>query len=114
KEGETAETESMAEPGKVAGTSAYMAPEQIVGGKVDGRTDVWALGCVLYRMLTGRDAFHEETGIHTMAAVLTKQPARLTQFARPIPAAVERVIDRCLSKKGGRPLAERRRHAICA
>lgn len=99
KEGETAETESMAEPGKVAGTSAYMAPEQIVGGKVDGRTDVWALGCVLYRMLTGRDAFHEETGIHTMAAVLTKQPARLTQFARPIPAAVERVIDRCLSKK---------------
>jgi serine/threonine protein kinase len=99
KEGETAETESMTEPGKVAGTSAYMAPEQVLGGKVDGRTDVWALGCVLYRMLTGRNAFHEETAIHTMASVLNKQPARLTQLAQNVPATVERAIDHCLSKR---------------
>jgi dipeptidyl aminopeptidase/acylaminoacyl peptidase/predicted Ser/Thr protein kinase len=96
---QTAETQSMTEPGKVAGTSAYMSPEQILGGKVDGRTDVWALGCVLYRMLTGRNAFHEETGVHTMASVLTKQPPRLREIAPGVPADVERAIDRCLSKK---------------
>src|ERR1041385_5688559 len=96
---ESAETESMSRPGMVTGTSAYMSPEQIVGGKVDARTDIWALGCVLYRMLSGHNAFHEETGVHTMAAVLTKEPQRLSQFAHGIPAGVERVIQRCLAKK---------------
>jgi len=97
--GDKAETESMTRPGQVVGTSAYMAPEQIVGGKLDGRTDIWALGCVMYRMLTGHNAFHEETGVHTMAAVLTKQPERMTRFAHGVPPRVERVIDRCLAKK---------------
>ncbi len=98
-EAETAETESLTERGKLVGTSAYMAPEQIVGGKVDGRTDLWALGCVMYRMLTGRNAFHEDTGVHTLAAVLTKEPMRPTEIAPALPAGLERVINRCLSKK---------------
>jgi serine/threonine protein kinase/dipeptidyl aminopeptidase/acylaminoacyl peptidase len=98
KEGQTAETQTLTEH-KLVGTSAYMAPEQILGGKVDGRTDIWALGCVLYRMLTGRNAFAEETGAHTMAAVLTKDAPSLAETAPSVPAGVDRAVARCLRKK---------------
>ena len=60
--------------GVILGTAAYMSPEQARGKPVDKRTDVWAFGCVLYEMLTGKRAFEGETVSDTLAAVLMKEP----------------------------------------
>ena len=60
--------------GSIVGTAAYMSPEQARGQPVDKRTDIWAFGCVLYEMLTGRIAFAGETSSDTLAQVLTRDP----------------------------------------
>src|SRR6266849_5325131 len=62
------------EEGRIVGTPAYMSPEQARGKAVDKRTDIWAFGCVLYKLLTGKDAFRGETGSDTIAAVLEREP----------------------------------------
>jgi serine/threonine protein kinase len=58
----------------ILGTAAYMSPEQARGKAVDKRTDIWAFGCVLYEMLTGRMAFARPTLSDTLAAVLERDP----------------------------------------
>ena len=60
--------------GVILGTAAYMSPEQARGKTVDKRTDIWAFGCVLYEMLTGRSAFEGETVSDTIAAILEREP----------------------------------------
>ena len=60
--------------GVILGTAAYMSPEQARGKPVDKRTDIWAFGCVLYEMLTGRAAFAGETITDTLAAILEREP----------------------------------------
>jgi Tol biopolymer transport system component len=83
--------------GMILGTAAYMSPEQARGKPVDRRTDVWAFGCLLYEMLTGRAAFDGETVTDVLAAIVHKDPDwdALPSAARP---RVERVIRRCLVK----------------
>lgn len=84
--------------GIILGTAAYMSPEQARGRAVDRRADVWAFGCVLFEMLTGKLAFAGETTTDTLAAVLTKEP----EFERlPVstPASIRRLISRCLKKQ---------------
>ncbi len=85
-------------PGVVVGTFAYMAPEQIQGRQVDPRSDIWAFGCLLYRMLTGRDVFTGDSAMGTMAAALTQEPVPLRELKPEIPAALERLVMRCLRK----------------
>jgi serine/threonine-protein kinase len=60
--------------GVILGTAAYMAPEQARGQAVDRRADVWAFGCVLYEMLTGRQAFPGDSVSDSIASILTKEP----------------------------------------
>ena len=60
--------------GVILGTAAYMSPEQARGKAVDKRTDIWAFGCVLYEMLTGRAAFARETLTDTLAAIVEREP----------------------------------------
>src|SRR5260370_12942307 len=62
------------EEGRILGTPAYMSPEQARGKPVDKRTDIWAFGCVLYELLTGKEAFRGETVSDTIAAVLERGP----------------------------------------
>ena len=83
--------------GVILGTAAYMSPEQARGKSVDKRTDVWAFGCVLYEMLTGRRAFEGETVSDTLAAVLMKEPD-WAALPEQTPAGVRRVLRKCLQR----------------
>jgi serine/threonine-protein kinase len=100
--GETVEASSMSsltmtmratQMGVILGTAAYMSPEQARGQAVDKRADIWAFGCVLYQMLTGKLAFDGETTTDMLAAVMAKEP----DLAR-VPAEARRLIESCLKK----------------
>src|SRR4029453_8753302 len=75
-----------------------MSPEQIKGRPVDARSDIFAFGCLLYEMASGRRAFSRETDLATLAAVLESEPQRIRELATEIPAGITAVIDRCLKK----------------
>ena len=85
-------------PGTVLGTVGYMSPEQVRGQPVDARTDIFALGIVLYEMLSGRRPFQGNTTADTIAAIVKEDPADLPAVERHIPAGLERIVDRCLEK----------------
>ena len=87
----------------ILGTAAYMSPEQARGQTVDKRTDIWAFGCVLYEMLTGRTAFGGATMVDTLGAVLNQEPD-WTALPDSLPAAVRRLLRRCLEKDPKRRL----------
>ena len=82
--------------GMVIGTPGYMAPEQVAGGAVDVRADLFALGVVLYEMLARRRPFESETNVEESYAILKLSPATLPTN---VPAALARVITRCLEKR---------------
>jgi TolB-like protein len=98
--GETeAETVAAAStPGLVVGTTGYMAPEQITGQPIDPRTDIFALGCVLYEMLSAARAFKRESAIATLTAILHEEPPPLSSLGRDVPAGLDRVVRHCLEK----------------
>jgi serine/threonine protein kinase len=83
--------------GIILGTAAYMAPEQAKGKSVDRRADIWAFGCVLYEMLTGKKPFEGETVTDILAAVIMKEPD-WTALPPVTPAALGRLLRRCLTK----------------
>ena len=83
--------------GVVLGTARYMSPEQVMGEDVDGRTDVWAFGCVLYEMLTGRPAFPGRSVSEAVAAVLRDDPDWRT-LPSDTPANIVRLLRRCLRR----------------
>src|ERR1051326_8130866 len=83
-------------PGVVMGTAGYMSPEQVRGLDVDERTDIFALGTILYEMIAGRRAFIGASTVETMNAILTEDPPPLDG---EIPGALERITFRCLEKE---------------
>src|SRR5271169_7143730 len=83
--------------GVLLGTAAYMSPEQAKGKTVDRRADVWAFGCVLYEMLTGKMAFSGETVTDTLAAVIRAEPD-WSQLPAATPVRVRVLLQRCLQK----------------
>jgi TolB-like protein/Flp pilus assembly protein TadD len=85
-------------PGTVMGTVGYMSPEQVRGQASDARSDIFALGCVLYEMLTGRIAFARDTTADTQAAILREEPPSLFSTGVTLPAELERSVARCLEK----------------
>ena len=84
--------------GVVLGTVGYMAPEQVRGLAVDARADLFALGVVLYEMLTGQRAFSGKTAADTMSAILKEEPADLTAGRPDLPAGIDRIVRHCLEK----------------
>src|SRR6188508_2423620 len=84
--------------GQVMGTVPYMAPEQIRGEMADARTDLFALGIMLYELSTGRRPFAGETWIDVGHAILRDTPELLTRFRADLPSDLERVVSRCLEK----------------
>lgn len=86
-------------PGAVLGTAGYMSPEQVRGAPVDHRTDIFALGCILYEMFSGRRAFLGDSSVATMNAILTQEPPALGAVGNGISPAMDRIIRRCLEKE---------------
>ncbi|MGH9774081.1 MAG: protein kinase domain-containing protein [Candidatus Acidiferrales bacterium] len=94
----TLEDAAHTESGVVLGTMGYMSPEQVRGKPADARTDIFALGTILYEMLSGERAFRRESSAETMAAILNDEPPELAGEGKKIPAAVERIVRHCLEK----------------
>jgi len=96
---------AMTRMGVILGTAAYMSPEQAKGRAADKRSDVWAFGCVLYEMLTGKRAFGGDDVSDTMAFILTKDPDWIGLPANT-PGSIRRLLRRCLEKDRTRRLAD--------
>ncbi|MGA3092251.1 MAG: protein kinase [Terriglobales bacterium] len=86
------------EPGQILGTVGYMSPEQVRGKAADHRSDIFAFGSILYEMLSGERAFGGETPADTMSAILKDEPPELSETARHVSPALERMVRHCLEK----------------
>ena len=84
--------------GSLLGTGQYMAPEQFEGREADARSDLWALGCVLYEMATGRRAYHGSSSASLMSSIMKDEPRPMIELAPLVPSSLERVIRACLAK----------------
>jgi serine/threonine protein kinase len=99
-EGEGATLEAVpTSAGAVLGTVGYMSPEQVKGEAADARSDIFALGTILYEMLSGQRAFRRDTAAETMTAILKEDPAELSASNKPISPVLERIVRRCIEKK---------------
>ncbi len=92
---------SLTEVGQVIGTTAYMSPEQAVGKPTDARSDIFSLGCVLYEMVTGQQAFAGRTANETIVAIASKDPEPISELRSDLPLGLELLIQRCLEKEPG-------------
>jgi serine/threonine protein kinase len=97
-EDEATQSAILTEPGIITGTVGYMSPEQVRGEPVDGRSDIFSLGVVLWEMLTGHRPFHGDSPVETLSAILREEPPPDPVLAG-LPSEFERVLRRCLQKK---------------
>ena len=84
--------------GRVLGTLSYMSPEQTRGPNVDGRSDIWSLGVVLYEMIAGTTPFHGDSRSDLIAAILKTEPTPLSDHTPDVPPELERMVHRMLAK----------------
>jgi Tol biopolymer transport system component len=101
----TVTSPAMTRGGVILGTAAYMSPEQARGQLIDKRTDIWAFGCVLYEMLSGRRAFERDSVPDTIAAVLEREPD-WSVLPGTTPPRIVRLLRRCLEKSRGQRLRD--------
>jgi serine/threonine protein kinase/Tol biopolymer transport system component len=88
----------LTQEGRIVGTFQYMSPEQLQGQEADARSDIFALGAVLYEMLTGKRAFEGKTQISVMSAILEKEPSPVSAVQPLTPSTLDHVIQRALAK----------------
>jgi Tol biopolymer transport system component len=88
----------LTEAGSLLGTFQYMAPEQLEGKDADARADIWALGCVLYEMATGKRAFEGKSQASLISAIMTSEPQPIAQLQPMSPPALDRLAKVCLAK----------------
>ncbi|MEJ7765697.1 MAG: protein kinase [Acidimicrobiales bacterium] len=92
---------SVTADGVVLGTARYLAPEQVTAGHIDGRTDIYALGCVLHELLAGQPPFVRETDLAIALAQMTEPPPPLRSLGAPVDPALEGLVLACLAKEPG-------------
>src|SRR6267154_6533561 len=93
------QTTPVTQQGTILGTFQYMSPEQIEGKELDGRSDIFSLGTVLYEMLTGQRAFQGKSQLSVASAILEKEPAPISAAKPMTPPALDHAIRRCLAKE---------------
>ncbi len=98
-DGTTVDREPRTESGTVLGTMGYTSPEQLRGEAADARSDIFAFGCVLYEILSGRSPFLKPTGAETVAAIMSEDPPSLSGTGKPIASALTEIMKRCLEKR---------------
>src|ERR1017187_5702231 len=98
-DGTTVDREPRTESGTVLGTMGYTSPEQLRGEAASARSDIFAFGCVLYEMLSGRSPFLKPTGAETITAIMSQDPAPLSGTGRVIVPALQEIVNRCLEKQ---------------
>ncbi|MDR3555347.1 MAG: protein kinase [Syntrophobacteraceae bacterium] len=99
---EDSESTVQTQAGEILGTPAYMSPEQVLGQAVDGRTDIFSLGVVLYELATGERPFKGSSLTAIFRAITTASPAQFSKLKSPVPHRVERVIMKSLAKDPGK------------
>jgi serine/threonine protein kinase len=88
----------MTQEGTLVGTFQYMSPEQVEGKELDGRSDIFSLGAVLYEMLTGKKAFEGGSHLSVLSAILEKEPQAISAMKPLTPPLLDHTIQRCLAK----------------
>jgi Tol biopolymer transport system component/predicted Ser/Thr protein kinase len=96
---EDATRKAITDPGIVMGTAGYMSPEQVRGQTVDHRSDIFSFGVILYEMLSGKRAFHGDSAIELMNAILKEDVSDFDIGTRSIPPALDKLMRSCLEKK---------------
>jgi Tol biopolymer transport system component len=91
-------TTPMTQEGTIVGTFQYMSPEQVEGKELDGRSDVFSLGAVLYEMLTGQRAFEGKSQLSVASAILEKEPESISAIKPMTPPVLDRAVKKCLAK----------------
>jgi serine/threonine protein kinase len=94
----TAGSSPVTEQGMIVGTFQYMSPEQVEGKELDGRSDVFSLGAVLYEMLTGQRAFEGKSQLSVASAILEKEPSPIRTAKPMTPQSLDHIVRRCLAK----------------
>src|SRR5579863_3772970 len=92
------ETAPLTSEGTILGTLQYMAPEQLEGKEADARTDIFALGAVIYEMATGRKAFEGKSHASLISAIMTSEPPPISTLQRMTPSALDHAVRSCLAK----------------
>jgi Tol biopolymer transport system component len=93
-----AQSSPVTEEGTIIGTFQYMSPEQVEGKELDGRSDIFSLGAVLYEMVTGKRAFEGKTQLSVASAILEREPSPITSIKPLTPLALDHAVKKCLAK----------------
>src|SRR6202158_4707343 len=96
--GAVTQSSPMTEQGAIVGTFQYMAPEQVEGKELEGRSDIFSLGAVLYEMLTGQRAFPGKSQLSVASAILEREPAPISTVKSMTPPALDHTVKKCLAK----------------
>jgi serine/threonine-protein kinase len=89
---------TLTNPGLIMGTVGYMSPEQLRVGRLDGRSDLFSFGCILYEMLSGKRPFTRNGVAETIASILKDEPSPISQTVKDLPAGLDEIVHRCLKK----------------
>ena len=100
-------TEHLTNDGYMVGTPAYMSPEQVLGGEIDGRADLYAMGVVLFRLLTGQLPFKADSGIAMVQKQIYDPPTPVRQLRTELPAVCEEILDARAGEGAEQPLPDR-------
>lgn len=92
------ETSTLTQSGTAVGTPSYMSPEQVMGKKIDKRSDIFSLGCILYEFLTGRRPFEAESITTVIYKIINEEPPSLSEVKKGLPAGFEQIIGKALAK----------------
>ena len=92
------DTSTLTQSGTAVGTPSYMSPEQVMGKKVDKRSDIFSLGCILYEFLTGRRPFEAESITTVIYKIINEEPPSLNEVKKGLPAGFEKIIGKALAK----------------